>query len=119
MIRNFRFEPDGKLSAPDWRRDRAGQTEYGPLLIVEDMRVGVHNLLTLAEDVLVMWAVDHPAVPGMMGISVIPEGKRNPACPIKYKMGLRQEVVGQLAGLEGIAGLREGSSGATMKDFPT
>ena len=97
--RNFRFEPDGKLSAPDWRRDKDGQTEYGPISIVEDMRVGVHNLLTLAEDILVMWAVDHAAVPGMMGISVIPEGKRNAACPVKYKMGLREDVVGQLAGL--------------------
>jgi len=99
VTRNFRFEPDGKLSAPDWRRDKDGQTEYGPISIVEDMRVGVHNLLTLAEDILVMWAVDHAAVPGMMGISVIPEGKRNAACPVKYKMGLREDVVGQLAGL--------------------
>ncbi|MGE0288551.1 MAG: hypothetical protein AB7I42_19140 [Bradyrhizobium sp.] len=99
VIRNFRFEPNGSLSAPDWRRDKDGQTEYGPVSIVEDMRVGVHNLLTLAEDVLVMWAVDHAAVPGMMGIGVIPEASRNPACPIKYKMGLREEVVGQLARL--------------------
>jgi hypothetical protein len=99
VIRNFRLEADGTLVAPDWRRDKDGQTEYGPVSIVEDMRVGVHNLLTLAEDVLVMWAVDHAAMPGMMGISVIPEGNRNPACPIKYKMGLREEVVGQLAGL--------------------
>jgi hypothetical protein len=98
-IRNFRFEADGTLVAPDWRRDKDGQTEYGPIPIVEDMRIGVHNLLTLAEDVLVMWAVDHAAVPGMMGISVIPKGTRNPACPIKYKMGLRQEVAGQLADL--------------------
>lgn len=99
VVRNFRFEPNGKLAIPDWRRDKAGQTEYGPVSIVEDMRVGVHNLLTLAEDILVMWAVDHPAVPGLIGISVIPEANRNPACPIKYKMGMRDEVVSQLAGL--------------------
>lgn len=112
VTRNFRFEPDGKLSIPDWRRDRAGQTEYGPVSIVEDMRVGVHNLLTLAEDILVMWAVDHAAVPGLMGISVIPEANRNPACPIKYKMGMRDEVVSQLAGL---ANVSPGSGGHVQR----
>ncbi len=109
VIRNFRFEPDGKLSAPDWRREKDGQTEYGPVSIVEDMRVGVHNLLTLAEDILVMWAVDHAAVPGLMGISVIPEANRNPACPIKYKMGMRDEVVGQLGGLAKVSLGRAGA----------
>lgn len=96
VIRNFRFEPDGSLAAPDWRRDKGGQTEYGPISIVEDMRVGVHNLLALAEDVLVMWAVDNAAMPGMMEISVIPEDERNPACPIKYKMDLRPAFFAQL-----------------------
>jgi hypothetical protein len=94
VIRNFRFEPDGRLAAPDWQRDKDGQTEYGPVSIVKDMQVGVENLLLLAEDVLVMWAVDHAAIPGMMEMSVIPEGERNAACPIKYKMGLRADVLG-------------------------
>ncbi|MET3973018.1 hypothetical protein [Bradyrhizobium sp. S3.9.1] len=97
IIQNFHFEPDGTLATPDWRRDKDGQTEYGRVSIVEDMRVGVHNLLTLAEDVLVMWAVDHAAIPGLMEMSVIPEAKRNPACPMKYKMGLRQGALDGLA----------------------
>jgi hypothetical protein len=95
VIRNFRFEPDGSLAAPDWRRDKDGKTEYEPLSIVEDMRIGVHNLLILAEDVLVTWAVDHATLPGAMGIRVPPEAERNPACPIKYKMDLRQELLAQ------------------------
>jgi hypothetical protein len=99
VIRNFRFEPDGKLSAPDWRRDKDGQTEYGPVSIVNDMRVGIKNLLILAEDILIMWAIDHAAFPGAMVVSVIPEGKRNPGCPIKYRMNLSAESLGSLPGL--------------------
>ena len=56
------------------------------------------DLLTLAEDTLVMWAVDHPAIPGLMEVSVIPEAKRNPVCPVKYKMGIREELFGGLPG---------------------
>jgi hypothetical protein len=74
VIRNFRFEPDGALAAPDWRRDKEGKTEYGPVSIVGDMRVGVENLLVLAEDIIIMWAIDHAAFPGPMAVSVIPEG---------------------------------------------
>lgn len=108
VIRNFRFEPDGILVAPDWRRDKGGTTEYGPILIVDDMRIGVHNLLTLAEDILVMWAIDHAAAPGLMKINTIPESNRNPGCPVKYKMGIKNEV---LAGLPPAAAQR--SSDAT------
>jgi hypothetical protein len=99
VIRNFRFERDGTLAAPDWRRDKDSQTEYGPISITEEMRIGVDNLLILAEDILVMWAVDHSALPGAIEMSVVAEGERNPACPIKYKMGLRREILGGLAGL--------------------
>jgi hypothetical protein len=98
VVQNFHFKPDGTLAPPDWRRDKDGNAEYGPIPIVKDMRIGVGNLLILAEDVLVMWAVDHAAMPGVMEMSVIPEDARNPACPIKYKMSLRQEVLGGLAG---------------------
>ena len=99
VIRNFRFEPDGALATPDWRRDKEGKTEYGPVSIVDDMRVGVENLLILAEDILIMWAIDHAAFPGAMVVSVIPEGKRNPGCPIKYRMNLSAELLGALPGL--------------------
>jgi hypothetical protein len=99
VIRNFRFEADGALSAPDWRRDKDGRTEYGPVSIVDDMRVGVENLMILAEDILVMWAIDHAAFPGAMAVSVVPEGKRDPGCPIKYRMNLSPELLGSLPGL--------------------
>ena len=96
VIRNFRFEPDGSLVPPDWRRDKDGQTEYGPIPIIEDMRIGVENLLILAEDILIMWAVDHPALPGATEIRAIPEDQRNPTCPIKYRMDLRPGLLGSL-----------------------
>jgi hypothetical protein len=99
VIRNFRFEPDGALAAPDWRRDKEGKTEYGPVSIVDDMQVGVENLLILAEDILIIWAIDHAAFPGAMVVSVIPEGKRNPGCPIKYRMNLSTELLGAVPGL--------------------
>jgi hypothetical protein len=116
VVRNFRFEPDGTLAAPDWRREKDGKTEYGPVSIVEDMCVGVHNLLALGEDILVMWAVDHAAMPGLMEMSVIPENARNPACPIKYKMSLQQgilrEFVGQTARASDGGGVRPGGARA-------
>jgi hypothetical protein len=100
VVRNFRFEPDGTLAAPDWRRDREGNTEYGPISIVDDMRIGVGNLMVLAEDILVMWAIDHPALPGATVMTAIPEGGRNPACPIKYRMDLDPRLLGGLAGAQ-------------------
>jgi hypothetical protein len=99
VIRNFHFEPDGSLAAPDWRHDKVGKTEYGPASIVEDMRIGVENLLTLAEDILVMWAVDHPAFPSAMAMRVIPENERNPACPIKIQDGPASGALGTPAKL--------------------
>jgi hypothetical protein len=45
-----------------------------------------------------MWAIDHAAFPGATAVSVIPEGKRNPGCPIKYRMNLSPELLGSLSG---------------------
>jgi hypothetical protein len=61
------------------------------------MHIGVENLLILAEDILIMWAVDHPALPGATEIRAVPEDQRIPTCPIKYRMDLRPGLLGPLA----------------------
>jgi hypothetical protein len=61
------------------------------------MRVAVGNLLTLAEDVLVMWAIDHLDPPGIMEIAAIPEAKRDPNCAIKYKVVPSAALIGKIA----------------------
>jgi hypothetical protein len=55
------------------------------LPIIDDMRMAINNLLILAEDVVVMWAIDHLDPPNAMEITAIPEAKRDPHCAIKYK----------------------------------
>jgi hypothetical protein len=57
------------------------------------MRVAVSNLLILAEDVVVMWAIDHFNPPGAIEIAAIPEAKRDPACAIKYKTVLSDALL--------------------------
>jgi hypothetical protein len=74
-----------ELVPPHWRREKDGVIAYGPLPILDDMGVGVHNLLLLAEDTVVMWAIDQLNPPGAMEIAAVPEAKRDPKCPIKYK----------------------------------
>ena len=54
------------------------------------------NLLTLGEDILVMWAVDHAAMPALMEMRVIPQHARNPACSIKYRMQISAALIGSL-----------------------
>jgi hypothetical protein len=83
---NIEWAGGHELTAPTWWREKAGATAYGPEPIIDDMRIAIHNLLILAEDVLVMWAVDHLEAPGFTVIAAIPEAKRDPNCAIKYKV---------------------------------
>jgi hypothetical protein len=55
--------------------------------------VAVSNLLILAEDVVVMWAIDHLNVPGAMEIAAIVEAERDSACAIKYKIVLSDALL--------------------------
>jgi hypothetical protein len=50
------------------------------------MGVAVHNLLVLAEDMLVMWALVNLAVPKAVEVRVVPDARRNPRCPVKYRI---------------------------------
>jgi hypothetical protein len=100
-ITNIELGPGGTLLEPTWTREKNGKAEYGPLKIIEDMRVAVHNLLILGEDVLIMWALTHLSVPGMMGITVIREPDRDPQCPTKYRVGPSAALLAQVAKIEG------------------
>jgi hypothetical protein len=86
-IRNFAFDVDGKITDPVWSREKDGKTAYGPLPIIAEMRVGVHNFLILGECVLIMWAQTHLSTPGLVNLAVVEEARRNPLCPVKWRVG--------------------------------
>ena len=84
----------GKLSEKD------GKAARDPSSIRADIETCIHNLLTLAEDVVVSWASDHLQVPDMMRVAFIPEDKRNPLCPIKWTVTASQHLENLLAKAE-------------------
>ena len=85
ITENIALKNGRELMPPLWRREKHSVIAYGPLPIIDDMSVAVRNLLILAEDVVVMWAIDHLDPPDAMDIAAIPEAKRDPKCAIKYK----------------------------------
>jgi hypothetical protein len=86
VITNFERGADGKLDEPAWHREKDGKAAGKPSSIRVDMETCIHNLLTLGEDVFVSWASDHLQVPHVMGVASIPEDKRNPHCPVRWKV---------------------------------
>jgi hypothetical protein len=86
ILGNLSFAENGTFVAPFWSREKNGKTEYGPVGTVADMKVGIHNLLILGEDILIMWALTHLSMPGVMEVTVVPELRRSPICPIKYRI---------------------------------
>jgi len=86
ITENIALTNGRELVAPRWHREKEGKITYGPLPIIEDMSVAVNNLLILAEDVVVMWAIDHLVAPSAMRIVAVPEAKRDPNCSIKYRV---------------------------------
>ena len=48
--------------------------------------VAIHDLLTLAESILVSWATDNLKIPNIMNLLYIPSEERDANCPIKYKI---------------------------------
>jgi hypothetical protein len=85
IVENIALRNGRELVPPVWRRENDSAIAYGPLPIIDDMRIAINNLLILAEDVVVMWAIDHLDPPNTMEIVAIPEAKRDPRCAIKYK----------------------------------
>lgn len=82
---NIELKGGRELVPPTWRREKDGAIPYGPLPIIDDMAVGVKNLLILAETVVVMWARDHLTPPGALDVIEILDAKVDPKCPIRYK----------------------------------
>jgi hypothetical protein len=99
-ITNIAFDSGGKLAAPVWSREKDDRIEYGPLVILDDLRVGIHNLLILGEDVLIVWAMTHLAMPGVTAVTVVPESKRDPGCPIRYRIAPSAALLHEIAKAE-------------------
>lgn len=88
VTENIALKDGRQLVPPTWRREKDGAVSYGPFSLVDDMKVAIENMLILAEDIVVMWAIDNLDPPGAMEITVVPEAECDPQCPIKYKANL-------------------------------
>lgn len=87
----------GKLIDPRWRCEKDGKLIYGPFDMIEELTIGVNNLLILAEDILVMALQTRLAVPGDQ-IGAIPESERTRGQPTKYRVRPNAAAVAALAG---------------------
>ena len=81
-----------KISEPTWHREKDGQPVNDPSSIYVDMETAIHNMLVLGEDIVAPWAADNLQAPKLMWIAQIPEGQRDPKCPIRYVVTVRQEI---------------------------
>jgi hypothetical protein len=68
-IENIALGADGKLVDAQWRREKDGKIVYGPLDVIQELSVGVNNLLVLAEDILVMVVQTHLAMARLTAVS--------------------------------------------------
>jgi hypothetical protein len=92
VIANFTLAADRKIDEPTWHREKDGKPVGEPSSVRADIETYIHNLLTLAEDVFVLWASDHLQVPDMMRVAYIPEDKRDQNCPIKWTVTASQRL---------------------------
>jgi hypothetical protein len=76
VIANFTLDADRKMVEPTWHREKDGKATGEPSFIRADMETRIHKLLTLGEDVFVMWASDRFQVQDIMRVAIIPEDKR-------------------------------------------
>jgi hypothetical protein len=98
------FTRDGRaLREPVWSLEKNGKVEYGPLPIIDDMDVAVRNLVVLAEDMLVMWAQVNLVAPEASEVRAIPETRRNPASPVKYRIRPTDALMATIVKREAVA----------------
>jgi hypothetical protein len=100
VIANFTLDANRVIVEPTWHREKGGKATDEPSSIRADMENLIHNLLTLGEVVFVSWALDHLKGPGTLRLALIPEDRRNPACPIKWTVTLSQRLEDMLAKAE-------------------
>lgn len=89
IIENFKATKEG-IVAPSWRRE--GSANPKPTDIFQDIRVNLNNMLTLAEDIVVI-AV-HQEIRGRpIRIAEIPAEQRDRTMPVRLKVVLVDELL--------------------------
>lgn len=81
-IDNIQPAPNGRFFPPLWHRD-----QNPPTSLIDDIRVIMDNLLTLAEDLLVS-CIHHKTRFGIVRFVEVPEQERNPECPVRLRATL-------------------------------
>ena len=74
-VSNFVQGSDLIVDEPCWWREENGN-EIDKNSIRLGFEIGIHDLLTLAEDILISWANEHLLIPGRMHIIHIPKEQR-------------------------------------------
>lgn len=90
-VDNFRLLEPGpplNIGVPSWQRDNEA-----PVSIAEDMQVIMDDLLTLYEDILID-GLERSRPDGPFVIYEVPEGERDAAQPIRFRVGLRAPLPG-------------------------
>ncbi len=85
-ISNFVLCSDGRVEEPCWWREKPIEKEIEKSSIRMGFEVAIHDLLTLAEDIIISWADEHLSLPSFKQLTSIPKAKRDPNCPVKYKI---------------------------------
>jgi hypothetical protein len=99
QIRNFRLDPNGKFSEPGWWTEKDGKK--GPESSIRADLYGItENLLMLAEEMFVLWAMDNLQFPQFSRIALVPEEKRDPNNPILYVVTASAELEKKIANLQ-------------------
>jgi aspartyl-tRNA(Asn)/glutamyl-tRNA(Gln) amidotransferase subunit B len=90
---------------PTWARTGRPETD-----ILNDMAVGLDNMLTLAEDLLVLTVLDKPRVKQITVVE-IPAKERDPICPVRLRIALVPETKRPPSGTGIPAKLIKGATG--------
>jgi hypothetical protein len=96
FIRNFEVTSAG-IAAPSWWRDERKRTD-----LFHDIEVGLDNMLTLAEDILVSCIHHRLAFPHIVFVQ-IPAAERLPDCPQRIRVQPSPELAAKFRGPGGIA----------------
>lgn len=88
-IQNFEVKSDNAqatITEPSWNLN-----DEIPTLIRCDIHVFVNNILEFAEDVVIS-ALEKVGKPSMLAVQEIPKDQRHQEAPVRFKIGLVQEL---------------------------
>jgi hypothetical protein len=93
ILNNLQTDPNktGAYIPPTWGRTGRGRPDSN---VVNDMDVGLDNMLTLAEDLLAGVVMDKSKSKKLITIVAIPAEDRDPKCPVRLRVELSPNVVG-------------------------